>query len=440
MIKSKYSSINFLVHSFRLCLRDLKEKEHLLLPCFLADHDTSNTSGSMILQNSADESQLSQQVDIATPLIRLPRASPARFSSPCLPTLRPVHIEKTEPVFVPITNNINYDNQSDSPVIISKRMSSTSTGLTEKQKEKLRARHAIPLLCDDSSNTQSLSYTMDTPTIESMMATYQLRSASAGSKQSTEGNSLSLFKQPTSDSPSSGQSSQENNTTTAAAAESSSSSSPPPPSASSSSRTPDNETSSEQILSNSNEDDIPEESSIAKKLRRSRRPSTSARKSLVNNARKKRSIPSSDETTTTTTTTVPSIVEEPPTPSSSSSSTIEIIKVRPLKSILKRLSPTKPRQDHTRHVAFHDQVKVLLFPSPSRRDLNSHLQKKKSPARDEPKPISSITTRRSSAIHIEQTVDPKTSSSSPSSKLLTLSEVIQTILFDHCLFVRCSIQ
>jgi hypothetical protein len=406
-------------YSFRLCLRDLKEKEYLLLPCFLADHDNSNTAGSMILPNSADESQLSQQVDIVTPLINLPRSSPARFSSPCLPTIRSINTEKTEPIFVPITNNINYDNQSDSPVIISKRMSSTSTGLTEKQKEKLRARHVIPLLCDDNSSTQSLSYTMDTPTIESMMATYQLRSASAGNKQSTEGNSLSLFKQPTSDSPSTVQSSQENNT---AAGESSSS---PLPLASSSTTTAENETSSEQILLNSNEDDIPEESSIAKKLRRSRRPSTSARKSLTNNTRKKRPIPASDETATT----VPSIVVEP-----SSSSIIEVIKVRPLKSILKRLSPTKPRQDHTRHVAFHDQVKVLLFASPARRDLNSQLQKKKSPIRDETKPLPSITTRRSSAIHIEQPIDPKISSS----KLLTLSEVIQTMKNSYSIFLICS--
>ncbi|CAF1573702.1 unnamed protein product [Rotaria sordida] len=50
--------------------------------------------------------------------------------------------------------------------------------------------------------------------------------------------------------------------------------------------------------------------------------------------------------------------------------------------ILKRLSPNKPRQDHTRHVAFHDQVKVLVFASPSRRDLNLQ-QKKKSTNKDE---------------------------------------------------------
>jgi hypothetical protein len=425
--------LNILVYiSFRLCLRDLKDKEHLLLPCFLADHDNSNTGGSGLLPTSTDESQLSQQVDIVTPLINLPRSSPARFSSPCLPTIRSTNLDKSEPIFVPITNNINYDNQLDSPVIISKRMVSTSTGLTEKQKEKLRTRHAIPLLCDDNSNTQSLSYLSDTPTIESMMANYQLRSASAGNRQSTSGNSISLFKQPISNSSSPVQSSQENNTTVESSSSSSSSSSPP------SSSMTENENSSEQILSNNNnnnnnnEDDIPEESSISKKLRRSRRPSTSARKSLTNNTRKKRSIPSSNEITTT----VPSILIEP---SSSSSSTIEITKTRPLKSILKRLSPTKPRQDHTRHVAFHDQVKVLLFASPLRRDMNNSLQKKKSPNKDENKILSSIITRRSSAIHNnnnnEQSIDNKISSS----KLLTLSEVISNkyfqiffiILFKH---------
>jgi hypothetical protein len=424
-----FGRLTFIVYpnELRLCLRDLKDKEHFLLPCFLADHDNSNTVGSGILPNSTDESQLSQQVDIVTPLINLPRSSPARFSSPCLPIIRSINNDKIEPVFVPITNNINHDNQSDSPVIISKRMSSISTGLTEKQKEKLRTRHAIPLLCDDNSNTQSLSYTNDTPTIESMMATYQLRSTSAGNKQTTTGNSISLFKQPNSDSPSSVQSSQENNTT----AVESSSSSPPPPS--SSSTTTENQNSSEQIQLNNNnntsEDDIPEESSISKKLRRSRRPSTSARKSLTNNTRKKRPIPSSNEVSTT----VPSIVIDP---SSSSSTTIEIIKTRPLKSILKRLSPTKPRQDHTRHVAFHDQVKVLLFASPIRRDINSQLQKKKSPIRDEIKISSSITTRRSSALHnnnnnnMEQPIDNKTSSS----KILTLSEVKNSSLKSYLLF------
>ena len=53
---------------------------------------------------------------------------------------------------------------------------------------------------------------------------------------------------------------------------------------------------------------------------------------------------------------------------------------QPIKSILKRLSPTKPRQDHTRRVVFHDQVKVLVFASPSRRDLLAQ-QRKKSPSR-----------------------------------------------------------
>jgi hypothetical protein len=301
-------------------------------------------------------------------------------------------------------------------------MSSTSTGLTEKQKEKLRTRHAMPILCDDNSNTQSLSYTMDTPTIESMMATYQLRSISAGSKQSTTGNSISLFKQPTSNAPSS----QENNTTV----ESSSSSPPPAPPSSTTTENEDN--SSEQILPNNNEDDIPEESSMSKKLRRSRRPSTSARKSLTNNTRKKRPPPSSSNEETTM---VPSIIIEP-----SSSSTIEIIKSRPLKSILKRLSPTKPRQDHTRHVAFHDQVKVLLFASPLRRDPNSQLPKKKSPIREENKTSSSITTRRSSALH-NTTPEPSIDTKPSSSKFLTLSEVIPKknfslniffiILFNH---------
>jgi hypothetical protein len=60
----------------------------------------------------------------------------------------------------------------------------------------------------------------------------------------------------------------------------------------------------------------------------------------------------------------------------------EQIKKFPIKSILKRLSPTKLREDHKRHVAFHDQVKVVVFASPSNRDLIIQ-QKKKSPNKDE---------------------------------------------------------
>ncbi|CAF3910036.1 unnamed protein product [Adineta steineri] len=411
-----FGRLTFIVYpnELRTCLRDLKDKEQILLPCFLADHDNSNTAGSeILLLNNTDESQLSQQVDIATPLmapsIPLKRAtpsSPARFSSPCLPTIRSTTVERTEPIFVPITNNINHDNEGESPVIISKRMLSTSSGLTEKQKEKLRARHVIPLLCDDNSNTQSLSYTMDSPTIENMMATYQLRNTSAGNKQLTNENSLSLLKQSTADSSPSVQSSQENNTPVE-----SSSSSPPPPSLEStiSSTSTENENSSIQLPVNNNEDDIPEESSIAKKLRRSRRPSTSARKSLTNNTRKKRIIPSSEEITTT----IPSVIVDPP-----SAADIELIKSRPLKSILKRLSPTKPRQDHTRHVAFHDQVKVLLFASPLRRDPNAQQQqKRKSPNKDENKYSSLISTRRSSGLHNnEQIIKTR------SLKLLNLSD------------------
>ena len=404
----------------RICLRDLKEKEHLLLPCFLADHDTA---GSMILTNSAEESQLSQQVDIPTPLVIPPRSSPAQFSSPCLSVARSTQAERHEPVFVPITNNIDHDSPSNSPVIISKRMSSTSACLTEKQKEKLRARHAIPILCDDNSNTQSSLYAMDTPTIESMMATYQLRNASVGAKQSTNENSPSLFKQPATDASSSSstiQSSQENKTSS----DSSSSSSPPPPASTSMESTIDTETSPEQILSNSNDDDIPEESSISKKLRRSRRPSTSARKSLTINTRKKRSMLSSDDATTTTTTTIDTMTTTtaPSITIDSPNTTIEVIKARPLKGILKRLSPTKPRSDHTRHVAFHDQVKVLLFASPARRDPNSQLQKKKSPMRDETKPVSTITTRRSSAIHIQPPPPMETKTPSTSSILTEVTE------------------
>ncbi|CAF4474451.1 unnamed protein product, partial [Rotaria sp. Silwood2] len=400
-----FGRLTFIVYpnELRACLRDLKDKEHLLLPCFLADHDNSNITDSGLLPNSTDESQLSQQVDIVTPLINPQQSSSERIHSPCLTTNHLQNVDQIESKFLPIINNTNHDKQSDSPVIINKPFSSTSNCLTEKQKEKLRTRHAIPLLCDDNSNTQSLSYTMDTPTIESMMTNYQLRNTNNEIKQSTTENSASLFKQLISNS--SIESSQENNTTVE-----SSSSSPPPPT------TIENETSSVDISTNNNDDDdIPEESSIAKKLRRSRRPSTSARKSLTNNSKKKRTILSSNEVLTT----VPSTTYDP----SSSSSNIEITKTRPLKSILKRLSPTKPRQDHhTRRVAFHDQVKVLLFASPARQDINNQQQKKKSPNKDDMKNLSSITTRRSNLINNnEHILHNNNNNKTRSSKLFNFS-------------------
>ncbi|CAF0942179.1 unnamed protein product [Rotaria sordida] len=411
-----FGRLTFIVYpnELRACLRDLKDKEHLLLPCFLADHDDSNITGNSILPNITDESQLSQQVDIVTPLINCQQSSSERIHSSCITTIRSQNIDQIESKFLPIVNNINHNDQSDSPVIINKRISSTSTCLTEKQKEKLRTRQVIPLLCDDNSDTQSLSSTMDTPTIESMMATYQLRNTNNENKQSINDNSISLFKQSISNSSSSIESLQENNTIVESLSTS------PPPSSSTTTIIIENENSSIQISTNNNDDDIPEESSIAKKLRRSRRPSTSARKSLINNSKKNRTIPSSNEILTT----IPSITNDPSSSSSSSSLlNNEIIKTRPLKSILKRLSPTKPRQDHTRHVAFHDQVKVLLFTSPARRDINNQQQKKKSPNKDDIKNGSSIITRRSNLINNnnnnEQTVH---NNKTRSSKLFNFSD------------------
>ncbi|CAF1620401.1 unnamed protein product, partial [Adineta ricciae] len=325
-------------NELRLCLRDLKDKEHLLLPCFLADHDNSNTAGSGAPPSSTDESQLSQQVDIATPLIvpstvSKPHSSPARFVTPTASSARSTTTtDKNEPVFVPIMSNINYNNQLDVPVVISKRPSSTSACLTEKQKEKLRARHNIPLLCDDSSNTQSNSCTIDTPTIENMMRHHQLRQINCEYKQSP---TLPLFKQTFSGS------TQQTNTIAI----------------SSSSETDEN---TPKQTENTNEDSS-DESAIAKKLRRSCRSSISVKKSLINSARKKEA----------------SVI----TTISNSDTLVDTPKSNSIKGILKRLSPTKPRSDHTKRVVFHDQVRVLVFASPSRRDLNVQ-QRKKSPCSD----------------------------------------------------------
>ncbi|CAM4828837.1 unnamed protein product [Rotaria magnacalcarata] len=379
-----FGRLSFIVYpnELRACLRDLKDKEHLLLPCFLADHDNSHTASSEILPNSTDESQFSQQVDIVTPLINPPRPSSSeRIHSPCLQPIHSTNTDQTEPIFVSITNNINHDSQSQSPVVISKRMASTSTCLTEKQKEKLRTRHAMPLLCDDTSNAQSSSCTFDTPTIESMMATYQLRNSTNGNKQTTNIHSTSLFNQSSSNSsPSVESPSQDNNTTVESA---------------SSPTIMESENSSTQLSTDNNDDDIPEESLIVKKLRRSRRQSTSARKSLTNRTKLKAMNSTSNELLTT----IPSVANSP-----TISSNIEIITTRPIKSILKRLSPTKPRQDHIRHVAFHDQVRVLLFASPARRDVNAQQQKKKSPNKDELKNLSTIATRRSSLMNNNEQV------------------------------------
>lgn len=140
--------------------------------------------------------------------------------------------------------------------------------------------------------------------------------------------------------------------------------------------------------SSTQDEEIPEESSIGKKLRRSRRPSTSARKSLVNNARKKRLLPTPDST----------ILSD----SSSSISTVDSIVVQPKKSILKRLSPNQTRLSHTRRVAFHDQVKVLLFASPSRRTssklIDDETRKKTGNGNRDELRTSSIVTRRTSKL------------------------------------------
>ncbi|CAF0968643.1 unnamed protein product, partial [Rotaria magnacalcarata] len=176
-----FGRMTFIVYpnELRIRLRELKDKEHLLLPCFLADHDNSNTAGSGPAPSSTDESQ---QIDIVTPLVPpivnnqqpIKPSSPAHFVIPSLPSLnRSLNFDKYEPVYVPITNNINHNNQSDTPVVISRRASSKHSRLTEKQKGKLRKRQSIPLLCDDNSNTQSNSSTMDTPNIENMMSNYQ---------------------------------------------------------------------------------------------------------------------------------------------------------------------------------------------------------------------------------------------------------------------------
>jgi hypothetical protein len=369
----------------RTCLADLKDKEHFLLPCFLADHDQSHSMTSGLLPTSTDESQFSQQVDIVTPLptptIYLARSviTPAA-TPPAAPasSVRPTPTEKSQSSF-PL---IDHDNQADSPVLIDKRMPSSTTGLTEKQKEKFRTRHVIPLLCDENSNTQSQSNAMDTPTIESMMATYQLRR-----DEPSTTDAQSLFQQTAS-----APSKEDIETTTEA----------PSPCTSPQPTGESNDAAS--ASSQDQDEDIPEESSIAKKLRRSGRPSTSARKSLANNARKKRLLPSSEDLSATATI-VPSIVLDPPV------SQDESPKKCPLKSILKRLSPSKPRRDHSRRVAFHDQVKVLLFASPARRDPNLVQAKKKSPLRDDRR-TSTIVTRRSATMNS----NPRTS------KLFTLSE------------------
>ncbi|UJR27488.1 hypothetical protein I4U23_008773 [Adineta vaga] len=374
-------------NELRLCLRDLKDKEHLLLPCFLADHDNSNTAGSGAPPSSTDESQLSQQVDIATPLISStiskPHTSPARFAAPTvLSTRSATMMDRNEPVFVPIINNINYNNQLNSPVVFGKRVSSTSSCLTEKQKEKLRTRHNIPLLCDDSSNTQSNSCTVDTPIIENMMRNHQLRHIDYEYKQPSP---LPLFKQSVPNS------TEENNTIMT----------------SSLSETSENPAQDTEIMN----EDLLNESAVAKKLRRSYRSSLSARKSLTNNTRKKQTSTCSTETIVTVT-------------SSNSDTPIDSTKQHSIKSILKRLSPTKPRSSHTKRVVFHDQVKVLVFASPSRRDLSVQ-QKKKSPMSDRLKSPTRIIPKENLPLRKQPTSARRLSAMNPTEQSVIPSPIHQ---------------
>lgn len=308
-----FGRMSFIVYpnELRICLRELKDKEHLLLPCFLADHDNSNTAGSgHHIPSSTDESQLSQQIDIPTPLISYQTkvSSPAKVSQP---TNRSMTVEKHEPVFVPILQN-----STGSPVAIGKRLSTTNSCLTEKQKEKLRTRNAMPLLCDD--NTQSNSCTVDSSSNEQKILGKQ--------KVSTN---LSLFNQAV---------------------------------------PPVQENPSNNDDDDADEENVPEETSISKKLRRSCRPSLSARKSLVKKSNNNVTIPIINELATTV-----------PMETSTESTNKQ---PKAIKGILKRLSPNKPRQVHSRRVVFHDQVKVLVFASPSRRDLLAQMRKK-SPNKDE---------------------------------------------------------
>ena len=224
---------------------------------------------------------------------------------------------------------MNYSNQSDSLVVIDKRRSSTSSCLTEKQKEKQRTRHIMPLLCDDNSSTQSNSCTVDARTLQSKLVHDPPETSAVPS----------LFDQPNSSAAESGDQCD---------------------------GLPSSENDACETMV---EDDTAEESSIARKLRRS---SVSAKKFLANKGRRKSMLPVCDSLTSPS----PSVVPEPVTCNS------EPTKKHPIKGILKRLSPTRPRLDHRRHVIFHDQVKVLVFASPSRRDLVAQARAK-SPTRDE---------------------------------------------------------
>lgn len=84
------------------------------------------------------------------------------------------------------------------------------------------------------------------------------------------------------------------------------------------------------------------------------------------------------------------------------------------KSILKRLSPTKSRSTPQRRVVFNDQVKVIVFPSPSRRDLLTQVRKGdgfKSPTRIIPKenlPLRKqpMSARCLSVMNITETIPP----------------------------------
>jgi hypothetical protein len=253
---------------------------------------------------------------------------------------------------------INYDNSSDStPVAVDKWQSTAMTNaLTENQKNKLRQQDVMPMLYDDNRSMQSTFANMDTPTMESMLATYSLRSTCSESMNSTVDCS-SLSKSSLSE--------------ISTIVESS-------PSLS-------NESIVHEYRDDDNDDEMPSQSSIANKLRRSRRPSTSARQSLANHCRKKRTLPSSDEH---------SIQVE-------STTTCDSQTTHPLKGILKRLSPNhKLRSLHTRHVAFHDQVKVLLFESPARRMPKQRI---KSPLIADHRRTSTIVTRRSTTMNNSRT-------------------------------------
>lgn len=157
--------------SFRNFLTKFRDRDQIFFPSIVFDEQTENS----LDFTANDESQLSQSIEIVTPVVsRLENRSSTESTNSN-------EIPANKPAVVDLSND-------DPPVLIEKRTKSSTYSLTENQKEKFRSPEPLPSLCDD----QSVISSMDTPTIESMLTNYQLDTSSSSNSSNSDENWMTI--------------------------------------------------------------------------------------------------------------------------------------------------------------------------------------------------------------------------------------------------------